>query len=611
MLSVATAVVLCSSFTSLQSHTILFGSTTNSIYRRHNISNNSNVGDSSSNTSTTNKNNNINHNDDALRTLLYDKELFSIAPMMAHTNRHYHYYWRLFSKRTHLYTEMIPASQIVSAFYRELVRLGMSSSSSMDSHIINSEEILEVLYRIQQQPQREGNEMSRTNDHGNIESLYELLCSAEQNHSSSIKQEEEGGHHTTLQIGGKDPYLLAKAAAIGAAFGSQEGSSSSNKSTYSSINLNCGCPSNAVSGRSGGASLMKEPHHVAKCVESMNNGVTDIYQTQDNDKIRGITPISVKHRLGVRDASTYNVAEDKLKSDEEEAFPECSAFIKTIGQTGDVSKFQVHARLTLLGNFESDQDEEDNNQLWVPTATEMMETKAQSTPPQQQQQQPKVDHKRAQYKAKKKAREATLQNRSIPPLRPGVVDMLADEFPHLEFVANGGIQSMDAVRDRIRKRSSSSVNSIIGAMVGRSAINHPCSFSNADTLWQDNGGSNNIILPSRGEVLLKYIEYCDLEEERVRSMGVNINSLAALRRRLVAVPFHLFVGETGNTAYQRRIRKLASRIERYTAKGILMAALNEVPIESINKSVGEFNTANDLGDYGIMKRSGPLQKSIH
>ena len=42
-----------------------------------------------------------------------------------------------------------------------------------------------------------------------------------------------------------------------------------------------------------------------------------------------------------------------------------------------------------------------------------------------------------------------------------------------------------------------------------------------------------------------------------------------------------------------------------------MAALNEVPIESINKSVGEFNTANDLGDYGIMKRSGPLQKSIH
>ena len=77
------------------------------------------------------------------------------------------------------------------------------------------------------------------------------------------------------------------------------------------------------------------------------------------------------------------------------------------------------------------------------------------------------------------------------------------------------------------------------------------------------------------------------------------------------MPFHLFVGETGNTAYQRRIRKLASRIERYTAKGILTAALNEVPIESINRSVGEFNTANDLGDYGIMKRSGPLQKSIH
>ena len=533
--------------------------------------------------------------------------------MMAHTNRHYHYYWRLFSTHAHLYTEMIPASQIVSAYDRELIRLGMSSSSSinMDSNkiIIHSEEILEVLYKMQQPMEGHGI-ISRTNDRGNIESLYELLCSAEQNHGSSGIQQEEGGGHVTLQIGGKDPYLLAKAAAIGAAFGS------SNKPTYSSINLNCGCPSNAVSGRSGGASLMKEPHHVAKCVESMNKGVTDIYQTQDNDKIKGtITPmsISVKHRLGVRDASTYNVVEDKLKSDEEEAFPECSAFIKTIEQTGDVCKFQVHARLALLGTFESDEEEEGNNQLWVPTTTDMAETKAQSSPPAPAQQ-PKVDHKRAQYKAKKKAREATVRNRSIPPLRPGVVDMLADEFPHLEFVANGGIQSMNAVRDRIGYRSSSSNsdNAIIGAMVGRSAINHPCSFANADTLWHDGSGSTNIVLPSRGDVLLKYIKYCDLEEERVRSMGVNINSLAALRRRLVAVPFHLFVGETGNTVYQRRIRKLASRIERYTAKGILTAALNEVPIESINKSVGEFTHTEDLGHYeSSIKRSGPLQKSIH
>lgn len=395
-------------------------------------------------------------------------------------------------------------------------------------------------------------------------------------------------------------YLLGKAAAIGAAFGC----SSDSKPTYSSINLNCGCPSNAVSGRSGGASLMKDPYHVAKCVESMNNGVTDIYHAQtaahNNDVMsrNDITPISVKHRLGVRDASTYNAADDKLKNDEEEALPECSAFIKAITMNGDVSKVQVHARLGLLGSFESDEDNNENaEQLWIPP-TDVESTSVSTTTAQ-----PKVDHKRAQYKAKKKARQATINNRSIPPLRPGVVDMLADKFPHLEFVANGGIQSMEAVQE-----ISSGNTSVVGSMVGRSVINHPCSFANADSLWQSDSSGN--MSPSRGDVLLQYIQYCDLEEDRVRSMGVNVNSLAALRRRLVAVPFHLFVGETGNNVYQRRIRKLASRVERYTAKGILIAALNEVPIESIDKSVGEF-THMDMTDYGGIERSGPLQKSIY
>jgi hypothetical protein len=69
----------------------------------------------------------------------------------------------------------------------------------------------------------------------------------------------------------------------------------------------------------------------------------------------------------------------------------------------------------------------------------------------------------------------------------------------------------------------------------------------------------------------------------------------------------------GDNVYQRRIRKLASRSKRYTAKGMLLAALNEVPVESINKSLGDFITMEDLGvqNYGGVERSGPLQKSIY
>ena len=56
---------------------------------------------------------------------------------------------------------------------------------------INPEEILGVVYRIQ----REDHHQSRTNDKGNIESLYELLCSAEQNH---IGIQQQVGHTTLL-----------------------------------------------------------------------------------------------------------------------------------------------------------------------------------------------------------------------------------------------------------------------------------------------------------------------------------------------------------------------------------------------------------------------------
>ena len=72
-----------------------------------------------------------------------------------------------------------------------------------------------------------------------INNIHELLRTSTPTSSAA--------YPLVLQLGGRDPEALAEAAAIGAAFG------------YDSINLNCGCPSNAVSGgdRSSGVSLMK------------------------------------------------------------------------------------------------------------------------------------------------------------------------------------------------------------------------------------------------------------------------------------------------------------------------------------------------------------------
>jgi tRNA-dihydrouridine synthase A len=82
-------------------------------------------------------------------------------------------------------------------------------------------------------------------------------------------------HPVALQLGGSDPAKLAKAAAMGEAFG------------YDEINLNVGCPSDRVQEGRFGACLMAEPELVARCVGAMRHVVR--------------VPVTVKCRIGIDD----------------------------------------------------------------------------------------------------------------------------------------------------------------------------------------------------------------------------------------------------------------------------------------------------------------------
>jgi tRNA-dihydrouridine synthase A len=420
--------------------------------------------------------------------------------MMGHTNRHYHFYFRLLSKRAHLYTEMIPASQIVAHY-----------------------------------------------ENGNDIALDELLRTT------------DNAHPVVLQLGGRDPDTVARAAQIGADWG------------YNGVNLNCGCPSNAVSGRSGGAALMLDPELVARIVEKTSMAL----QGRDCE-------LSVKHRLGVAEASTYNAIEDASK-DDSEAFDSCVRFVRAITLNGAVKKLHAHGRIALLGDFESS-----TASLWVP-GTDHAEGETE-----------KVNHQRQQQHVKTRARRATILNRSVPPLRPQVVNQLAVAFPHLNFVTNGGIDSFANVQERLE----TSPSNVVGAMVGRAVINHPCAFSQADRLWGDETIGTSL---TRMEVLTQFAEYCDHEEKRLQEhQGVS----EILRRRLVAVPFTLFAGERGSDAFQRRVRKLASRSYRHSARSMLLAAMKDVPVETLQKPVSDY-TLDNLDSYiEFRRRSGPLQRSI-
>ena len=115
---------------------------------------------------------------------------------------------------------------------------------------------------------------------------------------------------TVLQLGGSTPEYLGRATAIAAPYG------------YEEINLNCGCPSPKVAGKGCfGAALMMEPRLVAECLRAMAENAP-----------KG-TPVSVKCRIGVDDADSYD---------------HMCEYVETIASETPVRRFYVHARKALL-----------------------------------------------------------------------------------------------------------------------------------------------------------------------------------------------------------------------------------------------------------------------
>ncbi len=166
--------------------------------------------------------------------------LLSIAPMLDITDRHCRAFYRLFSPKLKLYTEMIHAGAIL---------------------------------------------------HGDRARFL------------AFNPQE---HPVAIQLGGSDPSDLKQAAKIAEDWG------------YDEVNLNVGCPSDKVQAGRFGACLMREPQHVAECVEAMQSAVQ--------------VPVTVKNRLGVDDQDT----EESL-----------DAFITAVSEAG-CKHFTIHARKAWL-----------------------------------------------------------------------------------------------------------------------------------------------------------------------------------------------------------------------------------------------------------------------
>jgi len=113
-------------------------------------------------------------------------------------------------------------------------------------------------------------------------------------------------HPISIQFGGDEPKILQEAAQMAQDWG------------YDEINFNVGCPSPRVCSGNFGASLMKEPEKVAKCIESLKNNCT--------------LPVTIKHRIGV---------------DNDDSFVNLNNFVRIIANAG-ADRFTVHARKAIL-----------------------------------------------------------------------------------------------------------------------------------------------------------------------------------------------------------------------------------------------------------------------
>ncbi|WP_193369703.1 tRNA dihydrouridine(20/20a) synthase DusA [Pelagibius marinus] len=128
------------------------------------------------------------------------------------------------------------------------------------------------------------------------------------------------------------------------------------------------------------------------------------------------------------------------------------------------------------------------------------------------------------------------ENREVPPLRYDVVYDLKRDFPELEIVLNGGVQSLDEAEAHLEK--------VDGVMIGRAAYQSPYILAEADSRFFGAAAAPR----SREEIVTDFLPYV----ERQLSDGVPLKSIT---RHMLG----LFNGLPGARAWRRCLAEEAHK----------------------------------------------------
>ena len=388
-------------------------------------------------------------------------ELFSVAPLMAYTDRHFRFMFRLLSRHATLYTEMVAAP----ALYHKQSPMGgnLGDGSAWP-----------------------GSRVDRW-----LRILPSSLSSASSASSATPSSPVADGP-TVLQLGGFDADHLAAGTRMAVAYG------------YDAVNLNVGCPSPRVAGRGNfGAALMKEPETVAMLTRAMIEAAD------------GGIAVTVKCRTGVDDMDT----------------PEhLSRFVGGIAEAG-VRRVVVHARKAYLNGL------------------------------------------------------SPAENRTVPPLNHDRVFDLCREFPEMDIILNGGIESPEQASALMAR------GGIAGCMVGRGVLERPMAWSTVDADLFDRppsecamGGTVDSLA-----VLGAYGEYAAQEAEEAGTPT----------RRLVKPLLNLFAGAYNGKAFRKRAdRLMALKGRDLVPVGVIIADLAQFMKEHGEEPAAESRVGGAGGGAG-------------
>lgn len=166
-----------------------------------------------------------------------------------------------------------------------------------------------------------------------------------------------------------------------------------------------------------------------------------------------------------------------------DSYEHLSEFISIVSRAGGVSHFIIHARTAILGG-----------------------------------------------------RFSPKQNRTIPPLKYSFAYRLANDFPHLSFSVNGGVLTLEEAESHLQQGGGTG-KSLVGVMVGRSAISNPFCWRHVDSRLygvEDLGYT-------RGEILSRYAVY---------AQGIESAEGPKTRHSLIKPLHNLFAGSKNGKRFR-------------------------------------------------------------